>query len=357
MKKIAAISAMLLPLVAACDMLGDGASGKEGELIISFDGGQMEDTRASAEIPDTNDFILYVADSEGKVIYEGDYGDAPESMMLKSGSYNVRALSGKFAKPAFSSPQYGDEQCVVVNSGEIVSVKLLCSQMNSGVRLKTSSDFLTAYPGASLVLKSSDGSLMYSYSEKRIAYFNAGSVSLVLSQGGKDQNLMTRWLEPGEILSLGVEVSSAASGAIHKEISIAVDTARVWIEDNLVIGGLSSGGNKVDDAMGITEAMSSVGKEGVWVRGYIVGGDLTSTSGSFEGPFTSRTNVILGPKSSTVNRSSCLSVQLPAGTVRDDLNLVDNPGLKGKRVCLKCDIVASYFGLVGLKNVTDYVLE
>ena len=357
MKKIAAISALLLPFMAACEMLGDGTSGKEGELAISFDGGQIEDTRAAAEIPDTNDFLLYVADSDGNVIYEGYYGDAPESMMLKSGSYNVRALSGEFSKPAFSSPQYGDEQCVVVNSGETVSVKLLCSQMNSGVRLKTSPDFLAAYPGGSLVLKSSGGSLMYSYSEKRIAYFKSGNVSLALSQGGSDQTLMTRWLEPGEILSLGVGVSSGANGAGHKEISIAIDTARVWIEDNLVIGGQSVGGGSADDPMGITQAMSSIGKEGVWVRGYIVGGDLTSTSGSFEEPFNSRTNIILGPKSSTVNRSSCLAVQLPSGTVRDNLNLVDNPGLKGKKVCLKCDITASYFGLVGLKNVTDYVLE
>lgn len=356
MRKIAAICA-LLPFMTACEMLGDGASGKKGELAISFDGGQIEDTRAAAEIPDTNDFLLYVADSDGNVIYEGYYGDAPESMMLKSGSYNVRALSGEFSKPAFSSPQYGDEQCVVVNSGETVSVKLFCSQVNSGVRLKTSPDFLTSYHGASLVLKSSEGSLLYSYSEKRIAYFKPGNVSLALSQGGNDNTLMTRWLEPGEILSLGVGVASGTNGSGHKEISIAIDTARVWIEDDLVIGGQNVGGSSAEDAMGITQAMASIGKEGVWVRGYIVGGDLTSTSGSFEEPFKYRTNIILGPKSSTVNRSSCLAVQLQSGSARDNLNLVDNPGLKGRRVCLKCDITSSYFGLVGLKNVTDYVLE
>jgi hypothetical protein len=124
-----------------------------------------------------------------------------------------------------------------------------------------------------------------------------------------------------------------------------------------VIGGQSVGGSSAEDAMGITQAMASIGKEGVWVRGYIVGGDLTSTSGSFEEPFKYRTNIILGPKSSTVNRSSCLAVQLQSGSARDNLNLVDNPGLKGRRVCLKCDITSSYFGLVGLKNVTDYVLE
>ena len=109
--------------------------------------------------------------------------------------------------------------------------------------------------------------------------------------------------------------------------------------------------------MSIAQAMGSAGSEDVWVRGYIVGGDLTQASGSFEGPFTSRTNLILGPKSSTTNRSSCVAVQLSTGKVRDDLNLVDHPELLGRKVCLKGNIVDSYFGLVGLKEVDDYVLE
>ena len=360
MKRIVVISVLLFPILLSCDMLGDGAAGDEGELKLSFDSLPPDETRSGAEIPDTNDFLLCVSDAEGDTLYEGAYGDAPESMMVRPGNYCVRALSGKFSKPAFSSPQYGDEQCIVVESGESAFVRLLCSQMNSGVRLKISSDFLTAYSGASLLLRSSEGSLMYSYSEKRIAYFNPGNVSLVLSKGGSDDVLMTRWLEPGEILSLGVGVSSDASSGSHKgkrEISISVDTSRVWKEEFFVIGGGDSGGDESETAMGITQAMSSVGAEGVWVRGYIVGGDLTASSGSFEEPFTSRTNIILGPKSSTADRSACLSVQLTPGVVRDKLNLVDNPEIRGRRVNLKGDIVASYFGLVGIKNVADYEFD
>ena len=264
MKRIVVISVLLFPILLSCDMLGDGAAGDEGELKLSFDSLPPDETRSGAEIPDTNDFLLCVSDAEGDTLYEGAYGDAPESMMVRPGNYCVRALSGKFSKPAFSSPQYGDEQCIVVESGESAFVRLLCSQMNSGVRLKISSDFLTAYSGASLLLRSSEGSLMYSYSEKRIAYFNPGNVSLVLSKGGSDDVLMTRWLEPGEILSLGVGVSSDASSGSHKgkrEISISVDTSRVWKEEFYVIGGGDSGGDESETAMGITQAMSSVGTD------------------------------------------------------------------------------------------------
>jgi hypothetical protein len=51
-----------------------------------------------------------------------------------------------------------------------------------------------------------------------------------------------------------------------------------------------------------------------------------------------------------------MSVQLPAGKVRDALNLVDNPELLGTKVIIKGDVAASYYGLVGLKNCDDYRL-
>ena len=124
-----------------------------------------------------------------------------------------------------------------------------------------------------------------------------------------------------------------------------------------MIGESDGRGESSDNPMGITQAMSSVGEHEVWVCGYIVGGDLSSSSASFDEPFTSRTNVVLGPKSVTTSRSSCLAVQLSSGSVRDNLNLVDNPEILGRRVALKGDVVASYYGLVGIKNVVDYVVE
>ena len=360
MKKVFKVLYLLLPLLAACEMMGDGPESKKGELRVAFGDLPSEETRAAMEMPDTNDFLLYVADAQGEIIYDGSYKDAPESVIVKEGSYNVRVLSRKFSKPEFSSPQYGDEQVVVVNAGETVSVKFICSQVNSGVRLRTSPDFLTAYPDAALVLKSDQGSLMYGYSETRIAYFLSGNISLVMTQGGVDNTLLTRWLGPGEILSLGVGVSQKPdpqTGLLKDDISISVDTSRVWIEDNFIIGEDNGTGSDSGGARSIAQAMGAAGSKDVWVRGYIVGGDLTSASASFEGPFESRTNLLLGPKSSTTNRSSCIAVQLSTGKVRDDLNLVDHPELLGKQVCLNGDIADSYFGLVGLKEVGDYVLE
>lgn len=358
MKNFAKIFMCLMPVLVACDMLGEGPEGKKGELRVAFGDLPPEETRAAMEMPDTNDFLLNVTDSEGEVIYDGLYKDAPESVIVKEGSYTVKVLSREFSKPQFSAPQYGDEQCVVVKADEVVSVKLICSQVNSGVRLKTSPDFLTAYPDASLVLKSDEGSLSYSYSETRIAYFLSGNISLVLSQGGTDDVLLKRWLGPGEILSLGVGVSQKqdpATGLKRDDISISIDTSRVWIEEHYIIGEEDQKGKTAETALSLSQAKVAVGSRDVWVRGYVVGGDLTTGGASFEPPFTVRTCVLLGPKVSTTNRESCVAVQLSSGSVRDSLNLVDNPELLGKVLAVKGDIVDAYYGLVGVKNISDFV--
>lgn len=351
---------LLLLAAVSCQMLGvpDGDESK-GELRISFNDDCV--TKVVESLPDTSDFLLTVTGADGNVVYDGKYGDSPEGMMVDSGSYTIFVRSSDFRKPAFASPQYGDEQCVVVPSGGVANVRLTCVQMNAGVLLRIDKSFLTNCPDAALFLKSSFGKLMYGYSEKRIAYFPPGQVSLMMTERNVDKVLFTRDLEARTILD--IEVSSASKSEDsddprEESISVVVDTSRQWSHESYVVGqgGSVGKGSSPSDAMTVSQALVSAGEEDVWVSGYIVGGDLTSASASFQGPFKSKTNIILGPRSSSSSRSSCISVSLPQGVLRDDLNLLDNPSMLGKKVCLRGDIVDSYYGMVGLKNLTDYEL-
>lgn len=351
---------LLLLAAVSCQMLGvpDGDESK-GELRISFNDDCV--TKVVESLPDTSDFLLTVTGADGNVVYDGKYGDSPEGMMVDSGSYTIFVRSSDFRKPAFASPQYGDEQCVVVPSGGVANVRLTCVQMNAGVLLRIDKSFLTNCPDAALFLKSSFGKLMYGYSEKRIAYFPPGQVSLMMTERNVDKVLFTRDLEARTILD--IEVSSASKpedsdDPREESISVVVDTSRQWSHESYVVGqgGSVGKGSSPSDAMTVSQALVSAGEEDVWVSGYIVGGDLTSASASFQGPFKSKTNIILGPRSSSTSRSSCISVSLPQGVLRDDLNLLDNPSMLGKKVCLRGDIVDSYYGMVGLKNLTDYKL-
>ena len=197
---------------------------------------------------------------------------------------------------------------------------------------------------------------MYSYTEKRIAYFRPGNVSLVLNNEGKESVICNRSLEAREVLTMYLSVASSGSSSAAG-IHVQVDTSRTWTSENLVIGGGSSGkGKEKEDAFSVAQAKDNIGATDVWVTGYIVGGDLSSSRCSFTAPFTSRTNVAIAAKSSCTDKESCLSVQLSSGAVRDALNLVDNPGLLGKQVWLKGDIVPAYYGIPGIQSISEYEL-
>ena len=363
----------LLPLVAvlgACDDFGEKAGQGELKWIIESEGPQ---TRASAEIPDTNDFILKVTDAAGKVLYEGSYGDSPESLLVDAGSYTVAIKSIEFTTPGFSRPVYGDEQVVIVKANDSVTVRLNCVLQNAGIQLKVAPDFLTSFPDGILYLKAGDVKLMYGYSEKRIAYFKPGPVSLLLNNEGKEETLLSRTLDARTILTLNLSAPGGGT-ATSSTITVAVDTTKVWNQESYTIGGGSggnsstggSGNNQDDDGKGaetenaytVSQAASHIGENGVWVYGYIVGGDLSTAGLTVKtSKITKNTHLAIAARSSVTAKASCISVELPKGAVRDALNLVDHPDLIGSRIYLRGNIVASYFGTTGLKGVSDYVMK
>ena len=359
----------LLPLVAvlgACDDFGL-RSGGQGELRWIIAGNGADTRAASAEIPDTNDFILKVSDAKGKILYEGSYGDSPESLLVDTGSYTVAVHSIEFTTPGFSRPVYGDEQVVVVKAGATVTVRLNCTLENAGVRLQVAPDFLTSYPDGVLFLKSGETRLMYGYAEKRIAYFKPGPISLVLNDRGADEILLTRTLDARTILTLNISAPYGGTAATSS-ITVAVDTAKIWNSESYVIGGSGSGsgssggdddsGTGLDSAYSVAQAADHIGEDEIWVFGYIVGGDLSSAGTTVKtSKFTKATHLAIAARSSVTTKASCIAVELPKGPIRDALNLVDHPDLVGSRVYLKGSLVTSYFGTTGLKAVSDYVLK
>lgn len=367
----------LLPLaaaVSACDDFGFGSHG-QGELRWIIEG-EGPATRSSAEIPDTNDFILRVSNAEGKVLYEGPYGESPESLLVDAGSYTVSIRSIEFTTPGFSRPLYGDEQVVVVTSGATVTVRLCCTLQNAGVRLQVAEDFLTSFPDGVLFLKAGDTRLMYSYSEKRIAYFPPGPVTLLLYNEGKDETLLSRTLDARTILTLNLSAPHGNGHAAGSTIAVAVDTAKVWNRESFIIGGDGSSGSpsggsgntgsggedsskpETEGAYSVSKASSHTGEDGVWVFGYIVGGDLSTAGTTVKtSKLTKNTHLAIAARASVTAKASCVSVELPKGKVRDALNLVDHPDLIGSRVYLKGNLVTSYFGTTGLKGTSEYVLK
>lgn len=320
-------------------------------------------TRSAMEIPDTDSFNLEVIDANGNSIYKGKFGDSPSCISVEPGSYTVRALSCDFSAPEFDAPQFGDEQVAVVNSGSVTRVELNCAQLNSGLRLVFDDDFKSRYSGGRVRLSATEGSIDYVYSESRTAFFRPGKIRALLDYGGSSMPMMARQLEPSDMLTIRVSCSSGSvnpSGGTGASLSIMVDTSRTWLDESYVMGQEDSeSGSSASSAYSVAQARSHVGEKGVWVTGYIVGGDLSAKEDgiSFEPPFNAKTNMAIATRSSVKTKSSCLSVQLSKAAVRSALNLVDNPELIGKKVFLKGNIVESYFGLVGIQGITEYSIK
>ena len=313
-------------------------------------------TKAATEVPDSNDFILSVRDASGTLLYEGYYGDSPAVLKVKPGTYTVRAVSGEFTEPCFERPQYGDRQSVVVESGQKVTVRLACALLNCGVQLEIAPELPSALPDAVLYLDQDKHRLEYTYTEKRTAYFFPGEVSLLLSDNGSEQQLLTRSLKARDILRLKL---SAAPGVQGGSIEVGIDTTRNWIDDSYVVGGSDDvAGDAPENAISVGDAAAHAGEKDVWIYGYIVGGDLSARgAGVKTSGITKSTHFALAARSSVTEKASCVAVELPSGAIREALNLVDHPELIGTRVFVKGNLVDAYFGTTGLKSTSEYQLH
>lgn len=351
-------AAVLAAVLSSCDIsLHRQDSELTGGLTISFnpesfamaEAGGTKSGGGTKSVPDSNSFILTVTSQDGRTIYSGLFGDSPQTIFTQPGTYSVSAVSCIFQEPVFETPQYGDEQLVVVEAGKTSYVQLECAQTNAGMKILFSSAFRSNYPDGVLYLKSAQGKLMYGYNEKRTAFFKPGSVSLSLVNGISEQTLTTKTLAAQEILTLRLNSTGATTA---DGIYIQVDTTRNWTYDEYTDGGRIAG-DDTDSALSVSEARSHVGEKDIWVYGYVCGTSTSSTKSEFYPPFSTNTNILLCSRSSTQDRNSCLSVELAKGDAREVLNLKDHPENLGFQVYIKGDIVESYYGLTGIKNVSD----
>lgn len=91
------------------------------------------------------------------------------------------------------------------------------------------------------------------------------------------------------------------------------------------------------------------------VRGFIVGTASSKTSYDQEAPFTTASNLGLADSPDETDPTKILPVQLPSGSIRSGLNLVDNPSNFKAEVTITGSLEA-YFTTAGLKSPTAYTI-
>lgn len=332
----------------------------ESDGVVEFSLKMGTDSKSVVrEIPDTNQFILKVTDQSGAIIYNGLYKDKPAEFTLKSGAYEVEVKSISFTVPEFEKPLYADSKLFLIESGKVTRLSLVCSQVNSGLRFEFSNAFRARFNEYYLKVSDSLGSAIYPYSETRFLYINRGKVSLNLISSTSQFDsifILSRIMAANTMLTLNLDVLS--SGFSPMESGIIIDTSSIWEFDRFTYGKESEGdGLSATSPLLISQLSKYIGSSSVWIKGYICGGDLTQSTVKFVAPFSSETNLALSEFAGETSRQNCAGVALPSGAIRSALNLVSNPSNLGKILYLKGTIVASYFNIIGINNITEYKLE
>jgi len=114
--------------------------------------------------------------------------------------------------------------------------------------------------------------------------------------------------------------------------------------------------SEVQAAEPITVAEAIANNSGAaTVKGFIVGTASSGTSYDQEAPFTVATNVGLADNPNETDASKILPVQLPSGTVRTGINLVDNPQNFKAEVTIS-GTLGAYFTVPGLRSANAFTI-
>jgi hypothetical protein len=108
------------------------------------------------------------------------------------------------------------------------------------------------------------------------------------------------------------------------------------------------------DPYTVAEALVNQGETAAWVKGYIVGAFdgaisrfVTDTTGQV------RTNVALADLAGETDVSNMLPVNITLVSLKNALNITDNPGNIGREVMIKGDL-AAYYSVPGLRETKAY---
>ena len=336
-----------------CSQFNLDKNGETGAISMAIDGVDATFFSDGAFLKsdvdsDTNNFILTIYSEDGHLVYDGLYGARPEVINVTPGTYDISIYSLRFNPPMFDAPQYGDRQQISVESGESTRVSFTCRQMNSGLKIRFTNEFIAKFPGNGVYVSQGENRVAYDYSQTKYIYLSQDNFALSYNRNGEDTVLLNKTLQSGQMVTMTLSYSNSSTS--YSVSGIQIDTTRDWISfDYNVALNIPAG------VLTIPEAVLVVGEK-VKVFGYILGGDPSSSSIRVGPPFESKSSLVIATSMTERSRENMMVVELPSGAVRDALNLVNNPHLLGNPIILTGTITESYYGYPGIKNTKGYSL-
>lgn len=346
------LGGVLLCAASACETLSWNEEGK-GALSIRM----QRETAAvvKADVPFVN-YLIEIKDGKGSSVVSDAYNAIPDPVVLEPGTYTVSALSEQMGVPAFEKPVYGSTVDVNVVAAVKNTVQMVCTQMNAGLRIVYKPEFKEQYDSYSVEVTGYDGALTYQKEEERTGYFAPGTLQIVLSAEGEEPVQISKSVVARDMLVLTVLPGATAPGATGAiELQLAVDTARVWRREEWKPGSPANDGLTPETAYTVAEAMALESGTNVWVVGYIVGGDASTSSFKTAPPFSANTNLVVADSPVEAARANCMAIELPPSPpiLRTTFGMVENGAtLLGRRSWFRGNL-ETYFGHPGVRSTKE----
>ena len=331
---------LFLFVVSACSKKETPDEKGTGYLTLNIS--QESSLKADVEI---EDFILRISDNQSAEILNERIGDLPALIVLPVGHYTIEAYSVVFSGPKFETPRYSGSVGVDIEAGETKGISLVCTQSNAGIKLVWGSGFSAAYSTYQAQITCDAGYLTYSSSESRTGYFLPGTVTITIMADGQTINGGTVILAARDMVTVTLQPKEMPSGNLSIDFSIDETVNNREVE--IIVDPEYTGANSETNPYSVAQALTRPDETAVWVVGYIVGARTTGGWSS-----TTQTNIVIADVPGETDLAKTMAIQLPTGTIREALNVVDNPALINKKILLKCNLV-DYFGR-GLQNISSY---
>lgn len=310
---------------------------------------------------DVDSFVFILTTAEGDTLYNSTVGEVTgEPFSLRQGTYTITVCNEWFTVPAFEKPFYYNQTQVHVVAGSACNANIVCTQHNAGVRVLFTENYLNSSPESHMIITGSDGELLFEKTTEHLwGYYNPGPVILMLYKNNIQSRSFERTIDANHMYTFLVDAPDTLTQYVEPVFSITTDTTRVWhygiwddehYDNNEFPDGLTK-----ETACSITQARTLPDNIGdIWVYGYIVGCYLSNRAFA-PGETSVASNLALADNPDEQIKENTYSIELKSGTsVRNALNLMDNPENLNKKVWLKGTINHSYMDIHGLKNVKEY---
>ena len=348
-----------------------------GDYLIVYEDGNVAFNGALTTLDATSNTIS-VSISNGEIAADETTNNAIFTIAKSGDSYTIKSKSGKY----------------IGNNSNSNALTSSTSELLNTISIEDGSPKIIGKGGSVLRYNATSGQYRFRYfksgtykNQKAIALYKYTEESGETSEPEQPETPAETVANPvispysvtfneGETLNVTIETTtegadiyytldgtepSAEHGELYEgeiEITATTTVKAIAVKDGCNDSGVVTKTYTMKVTLGrlsVAEAIAAYdanNKADVTIVGYIVG-VVNNNVNEFTGSTTVNKNLLIADNPNETNGENCIPVQLPSGTVRNELNLKDNSGIYKKKVALTGSL-ETYFKVAGLKEVSAY---